>query len=69
MVEKKAVIPITDEERAVINQAYQDMFASIKSDMDDEDKRHIRMPMNLRLRLTANNAENPANLTSSTPLP
>ncbi|KAA3625574.1 MAG: bifunctional (p)ppGpp synthetase/guanosine-3',5'-bis(diphosphate) 3'-pyrophosphohydrolase, partial [Bacteroidetes bacterium] len=43
MVEKKAVIPITDEERASIEQAYRDMMATIKSDMDDHDREQIRV--------------------------
>ncbi len=42
MVEKKAVVPITEAERAVIDEAFEGMVACIKSDMDDEDRRHIK---------------------------
>lgn len=42
MGDKKPVIPISDEERAAIEEAYKTMVSCIKSEMDDEDRKHIR---------------------------
>jgi GTP pyrophosphokinase len=42
MGDKKPEIPINDEERAAIEQAYLDMVSTIKSEMDEDDKKSIR---------------------------
>lgn len=47
MTDKKPVIPINEEERAAIEEAYADMVASIKSEMDEEDRKHIRQAYEL----------------------